>query len=139
MSKEKLQATRWSPGRDPNSKWWTLVTDENLGTGVLVADCDGERVLPVFSGEAEAEMFVWLGGAFEDGWRVRKTSTRELASVLRRPCAGVRSMALDPSPEMIEADAVALVSVSRERFLSWVADSQCSFRPDRAHVTTLGG
>ena len=67
-------------------------------------DCGGEQALPVFSGEGEAEMFVWLGGAFEDGWRVRETSAGELVSILYGPCAGVGSVALDPSPGMDGGD-----------------------------------
>ena len=74
-----------------------LAKADNLGADVLLADCGGEQALPVFSGDGEAEMFVWLGGAFEDGWRVRETSGGELVSILYGPCAGVGRMALDPS------------------------------------------
>lgn len=88
---------------------------------VLVAWCGDGQTLPVFSGEAEAEMFVWLGGAFERGWRVRKVCASELVSVLHGPCEHVRSVALDPSPELIEMYAISLVSMKRERFLKWVA------------------
>jgi hypothetical protein len=139
MSEEKPRAARWSLRKHPNSEWWTLMTDENLGPRLLVADCDSERVMPVFSGEAEAEMFAWLGGVFEDGWRVRKISAGELVSVLRGPRTQIRRAALDPPPEMVEVDAVSLVSVTRERFLGGVADSQRPLSGDRAHVTTLGG
>ena len=138
MAQEKLRAVRCSPRRDPNSMWWILATDENSGSGVLVADCDGELVLPVFSGEAEAEMFVWLGVTFEDCCRVRKTPGGELVSVLHGPCSGVTSVALDPSPEMVEADAISLVSVSQERFVSCVVDSPCFFSRNRTHATTPG-
>jgi hypothetical protein len=93
---------------------------------VLTVACSGEQALPVFSGEGEAEMFVWLEGAFEDGWRVRETSAGELVSILYGPCAGVERAALDPSPEMVGIDAVSLVSVTRERFLNWILDSPCS-------------
>jgi hypothetical protein len=93
---------------------------------VLMVGCSGEPALPVFSGAGEAEMFVWLEGAFEDGWRVRETSAGELVSTLYGPCAGVGRVALDPSPEMVGINAVSLVSVTRERFLSWILDSPCS-------------
>ena len=95
---------------------------------MLLADCGGEQALPIFSGEGEAEMFVWLKGAFEDGWRVRETSAGELVSILYGPCVGVGRVALDPSPEMV-AETIRLVSVSRERFVSWIVDSPCSFSP----------
>jgi hypothetical protein len=101
-----------------------LVKDDDLGAGVLLADCDGEQALPVFSDDGEAEMFVWLGGAFEDEWRVRETSAGELVSILYGPCAGVGRVALDPSPEMA-AETLCLVSVSRERFVNWIVDSPC--------------
>jgi hypothetical protein len=105
-----------------------LAKDDDLGREVLLADCDGEQALPLFSGEGEAEMYVWLGGAFEDYWRVRQTSAGELVSIFYGPCAGVGRVALDPSPEM-RAETIRLVSVSRERFVSWVLDSPCSFSP----------
>ena len=138
MSQEKLRVARFSPRRHPNSMWRILATDENPETGVLVADCDGERVLPVFSDEVEAEMFVWLGGTFEDACRVRKTSGDELVSALHDSCSGVRSVALDPSPEMVEADAISLVSVDRDRFVSCVVDSPCFSSRDRTQATPLG-
>ncbi|CAA9451938.1 MAG: hypothetical protein AVDCRST_MAG58-2129 [uncultured Rubrobacteraceae bacterium] len=122
------QPDRWPPGRRPASKWWLVAKEGNLGAGVLLADCGGEQALPIFSGEGEAEMFVWLKGAFEDGWRVRETSAGELVSILYGPCVGVGRVALDPSPEMV-AETIRLVSVSRERFVSWIVDSPCSFSP----------
>ncbi len=82
--------------------------------------CDGGRALPVFSGEDEAGLFAWLGGAFEDDWRVRETSVGELISTLYAPCAHVRAVALDPSPQMT-AETIGLVSMSPKRFLAWVA------------------
>jgi hypothetical protein len=99
---------------------------------VLHADCGGEQALPIFSGEGEAEMFVWLKGAFEDGWRVRETSAGELVSILYGPCVGVGRVALDPSPEMT-AETIRVVSLSRERFVSWVVDSLGSSPPGAPH------
>jgi hypothetical protein len=125
MSEKKVRATRGSPVRHPRSKWWMLAKDDDLGAEVLLANCDGEQALPVFSGEGEAEMFVWLAGAFEDGWRGRESSSGELVSILFGPCAGVGRVALDPSPEMT-AETIRLVSLSRERFVSWILDSACS-------------
>jgi hypothetical protein len=103
-----------------------LAKDDDLGAEVLLADCDGEQALPIFSDEGEAEMFVWLEGAFEDGWRVRETSAGELVSILYGPCAGVGRVALDPSPGMT-AETIRLVSLSRERFVSWVVNSPFSY------------
>ncbi len=114
---KKARPERWPPGMRPASKWWLLAKDRDFEAWKLVTDCDGEKALPVFSGEGEAEMFVWLGGAFEDGWRVRETSAGELVSILCGPCAGVGRVALDPSPG-IAADAIRRLSVSRKRFVS---------------------
>ena len=132
MSEEKVRATQWSPVRHPAWKWWMLGKDDDPGAGVLLADCDGEQALPVFSDDGEAEMFVWLGGAFEDEWRVRETSAGELVSILYGPCAGVGRVALDPSPEMA-AEMLCLVSVSRERFVNWIVDSPCFDSPGARH------
>jgi hypothetical protein len=112
--------------RRPSSTFWLVVRHEDRRMEVLMVGCSGEQALPVFSGDGEAEMFVWLEGAFEDGWRVRETSAGELVSILYGPCAGAGRVALDPSPEMFGINAVSLVSVTRERFLSWILDSPCS-------------
>ena len=123
---KKARPERWPARRRPASKWWLLANDGNFGAGKLLADCDGEKALPVFSGEGEAEMFVWLGGAFEDGWRVRETSAGELVSILCGLCAGVGRVAIDPSPGMA-ADAIRLISVSRKRFVSRIVGGPCSY------------
>jgi hypothetical protein len=127
---KKAQPDRWPPGRRPASKWWLLAKHGNFAAGVLLADCSGEQALPIFSSEGEAEMFVWLAGAFEDNWRIRETSAGELLSILYGPCAGVGRVALDPSPGM-EAESIRLVSVGRERFVSWVVDCPWSYSPER--------
>jgi hypothetical protein len=119
---EKSRAARRSTDGRPVREWWVLVGRGDSEAKVLVA-VGGERVLPVFSGEAEAEMYAWLGGPSGDGLRGRRISVGELVSVLLDPRARVRSVALDPSPEMVEMDALGLVSVTRERFLGWVAES----------------
>ena len=115
-----------APRRCPSSTFWLVARHENRQMEVLMVGCSGEQALPVFSGDGEAEMFVWLKGAFEDDWRVRETSAGELVSILYGPCASVGSVALDPSPEMA-AETICQVSVRRERFVSWIVDSPCSF------------
>ena len=87
---------------------------------MLTMRCDGGRALPVFSGEDEAHLFAWLGGAFEDDWWAREASVGELISLLYGPCEHVRAVALDPSPEMT-GETIGLVSVSPKRFLDWIA------------------
>jgi hypothetical protein len=115
-----------APRRCLSATFWLVVRHENRHIEVLMVGCSGEQALPVFSGEGEAEMFVWLRGAFEDDWRVRETSAGELVSILYGPCASVGSVTLDPSPEMA-AETIRQVSVRRERFVSWIVDSPCSF------------
>ena len=109
--------TRPAPGRGPGTTWWLVAKDGHLCKTLLTVNCGGGRALPVFSGEGEAEMFVWLGGAFEDSWRIRETSTGELISILCGPCESVRSVVLDPSPGMKKVEIIDLVTVTRERFL----------------------
>ena len=106
-----------APGRRSGRTWWLVAKDGRLPAHTLTVDCGDGRALAVFSGEGEAEMFVWLGGAFEDGWRARETSTGELVSMLCGPHSGVGSVALDPSPGMAEAGTIGLVIVGREWFL----------------------
>lgn len=118
---EDAEAIPTRPGRRPGTAWWLVVKDGHPRTEILTVDCGGGRTLPVFSGEGEAEMFVWFGGAFEDGWRVRETSTGELVSILCGPCASVRSVALDPSPGMARAELIGLVIVARKRFLNLIS------------------
>jgi hypothetical protein len=124
-----------APRRLPSSTFWLVVMHEDRQMEVLMVACSGEQALPVFSGEGEAEMFVWFEGAFEHGWRVRETTAGELVSILYGPCAGVGRIALDPSPEMVGINAVSLVSVTRERFLSWILDSPCSISLGAHHHT----
>jgi hypothetical protein len=64
------------------------------------------RVLPVFSFEEEAEMFLRLGG-YDGAWRARESSAGELVSVLCSSCKDVRGLALDPLPEMLKDGMVA--------------------------------
>jgi hypothetical protein len=117
---------RQAPQRCLSPTFWLVVRHEKRQMKVLTVDYSGEQALPVFRDQGEAEMFVWLGGAFEDDWRVRETSSGELVSILFGPCAGVGRVALDPSPETT-AETIRLVSVSRERFVRWIVDSPCSY------------
>jgi hypothetical protein len=125
-----------APQRCLSSTFWLVVRHENRQMKVLMVSCSSGQALPVFSGEGEAEMFVWLGGAFEDGWRVRDTSAGELVSTIYGPCAGVGRVALDPLPGMVR-EPIRLVSVSRERFVNWIVDGSCSISLGaRAHHHT---
>ncbi len=116
---ERTRPALRPPGRYPHRTWWLLARSERCRTEVLTVNGDGERTLPAFSGEGEAELFLFLGKeTFGRGWHVRETSAGELVSLLSGPYAGVRSVALDPMPGMAEAGTIGLVSVGRSRFVS---------------------
>lgn len=110
------------PGRSPRSTYWLIARDRNGRVEVLTIECGGEQALPVFSFEEEAELFLGLGGVGH-GWWVRESGAGEIVSVLYGPCAGVRSVALDPLPEMVAEEAVGLVSLSRKRFVEHLVGS----------------
>jgi hypothetical protein len=78
-------------------------------------------LLPVFSFEEEAEMFLLLGGYEgddgDDGWRARESCAGELVSVLFGPCLDAKGVALDPLPEMLEHGTIGLVEAGRRRFV----------------------
>ena len=75
--------------------------------------------MPVFSSEEEAELFLGFGGV-TGGWWARESSAGELVSVLSGPCAGVKKVALDPSPEIVVEGTVGLVSLLRESFMNLI-------------------
>ncbi len=103
--------------RPRNPARWLIARDGNGRLEPLCVAAGGAKVLPVFSFEEEAKMFLHLGGHSGDGWRSRRTSAGELVSVLYGPCADVGGVALDPLPGMPRDGTIALVEVGRERFL----------------------
>jgi hypothetical protein len=77
---------------------------------------DGRRVLPVFSFEEEAALYLRLGNG-GCCW-VRPTGAGELVSVLYGPCREVELVALDPVSE-VEAEVMSrLVCLKRESFVN---------------------
>jgi len=107
----------WKPPiRSPHTRWWTLSRSEGERTEILAVLRRGEKVLPVFGHEEEAELYLWLAGLGE-GWRVRESRCGELVSVLCGPCADVKGVALDPLPQMIEDGTLAFSCWSRREFV----------------------
>jgi hypothetical protein len=102
-------------------RWWLIAKHENRRVEFLTTgrEEDGGEILPVFSYEGEAEMFLHLGG-YGDSWSARESSTGEIVSVLCGPCSGVEGVALDPLPEMMDDETLALVRLGRKRFLGWL-------------------
>ena len=87
---------------------------------------DGRRVLPVFSFEEEAALFLCLG--VRGTWQVRRTGPGELVSLLYGPCRQVELVALDPMSD-VETDVMnRLVSVERGRFVDILLRREASVR-----------
>ncbi len=107
------------PGLSPGSTYWLIAKFKNNRLQALTVDGGGGEALPVFSHEEEAELFLCLGGIGE-GWRVRESSAGEVVSLLFGPCAGVGSVALDPSP-LMAPEMIDLVRVGRDRFVNLIA------------------
>jgi hypothetical protein len=121
MGKNQPRRTAEHTPRQPTDpvSYWLIAEKQNNRIEALTIRTGGEQeTLPVFSSE-EAEIILRFGGV-TGGWRARESSARELVSVLSGACAGVKKVALDPSPEMIVEGAVGLVSLLRESFMNLI-------------------
>jgi hypothetical protein len=107
-----------SLARRSASRFWLVAKDGACPMEVLTVDYGDNEVLPVFSHEEEAELFICLG-EIGNGWRVRESSAGEIVSLLFGLCAGVGSVVLDPSPLMV-SEMMGLVRVGRDRFLDLI-------------------
>jgi hypothetical protein len=88
----------------------------------------GGKALPVFSHEEEATEFVRFG-SLGTGWRIRKTSARELVSVLSRPGTDIGWVALDPWPGIHVEMVLDLIGVGRRDFVDQLVggiEASCS-------------
>jgi hypothetical protein len=94
--------------------FWLLVRRRTAGLDVYTVG-DEEQVLPIFSFEEEAEMFLRLGVS-EKGWRVRESTCGELASLLYGPCRDIGQVSLDPLPDAVGGRIVGCVSLCRKDF-----------------------
>ena len=109
---------------------WLIVKDD-VGAGggppeILTLEAGSnaeldESVLPVFSFEEEALLFLRLCG-FGGGWRVSKLGAPVLASVLAGACPDARRVALDPIPEIGHCGPRDLVSLPRKEFVRLLAN-----------------
>jgi hypothetical protein len=116
MLTEEKKAYRRSGGPS-RSSWWLVARNDGP---LEVLTLDGGATLPVFSGEGEAEMFLWLREAREFGWEVHESSAEELALVLSGPRSRVGLVALDPSTEIFDGQVAQSPGLSREDFLEWI-------------------
>jgi hypothetical protein len=104
---------------DPVSYWLIAEKRNNRIEALTIRSDDEPETLPVFSSGEEAEIFLRFGGV-TGGGRATESSVGELVSVLSGPCAGVKKVALDPSPEMVVEGTVGLVSLLRESFVNLI-------------------
>ncbi len=113
----------------------------------FVLDIAGERVLPVFGDEEQADAFARTpasGGprSREPGWEPRACSNGELVSLLATskygsgPCAGVRKVVLDPLPEAFDPASIGLLSTSRECFTEHLLGRGRAWFENARHTAT---
>lgn len=107
---------------DLTTAYWLIERPGTAGSEVFTVGIDAEiEALPIFSFPDEAELFLRLGGLEEEGWRMVESAAGELVPRLaacRR--AGVRLVALDPLPEMVDSAVgatIALVTLSLSSFV----------------------
>jgi hypothetical protein len=117
MVTEHKKAYKHSSGLS-RSSWWLVARNGNGPLEVLTLD-SGDT-LPVFSGEGEAGLFLWLREARLRGWEVHESSAEELVFVLSGPCSRAGLVILDPSIEIFDGHAVESLGLRREDFLEWI-------------------
>jgi hypothetical protein len=110
-------AYRWSGGVS-RSSWWLIARNDEGPLEVFTLD--GGNALPVFSGEGEAGLFLWLREECEHGWELHESSAEELVFVLSGPCSRVGLVALDLSSEIFDDQDAEPLGLSREDFLEWI-------------------
>jgi len=114
---EQRKAYEWSGGLS-RSSWWLVATNDEVPSEVFTLE--GGDTLPIFSGEDEAGLFLWLRGECEHGWEVHESSAEELVFVLSGPCSRAGLVVLDPSIEVFDGRAAGSLGLSREDFLEWI-------------------
>ncbi len=133
----------------PRQPYRLIVNSEENRMDVLTIQFStGRKVLPVFSHEEEAGEFVRFG-SWGTGWRIKKTSARELVSVLLSPGAGIGWVALDPWPGLHVEMVLDLIGVGRRDFVDQLVgriEAFCSTalgdavgQGDRSSLRCLGG
>ena len=127
MSQASQLVGRYVDAAVRRSPYWLLASVRQDRLEVLTTSlADDRRVLPVFSFEEEADLFLRRG--IRGGWRVRQTGAGELVSLLCGLCNEVEVVALDPISD-VEADMMdRLVGLSRERFVDILLRREASVR-----------
>ncbi|MGB3682394.1 MAG: hypothetical protein WA990_07885 [Rubrobacteraceae bacterium] len=102
----------------PNrTSYWLLVREGQTGTEVLDTRLSGgEKALPVFSFEEEAEMFLCLRGPRED-WRVEEIAVEDILAMVHAALDDIGYVTLDPIPEGSCLNTTGLLSISLKDFV----------------------
>ena len=122
-TREDGETSRGVPRRAGTQRYWVIAKDAKDGFGqpdLLTIDLDGAgQVLPVFSFEEEAEVFLWLQ-TIEDRREVRETTPEQLVSILYGLCVDVGRVMLDPLPEIGARMQNSLLGMDRNDFVESV-------------------
>ncbi len=105
-----------------HKRWWLIAKNGNSRVEFLPTGREGScgKTLVVFGHEEEAEMFVYLGGYGDYGWRARESSSGEIVSVLYGSCSDAEGVALDPLAGIVACETLGLVRLRRE-LLGWLS------------------
>ncbi len=110
--------------RNGRAPFWLIAKEDGEGgeTELLTVELPGkgEGVIPVFSFEQEARLYLWVGG-LGDRWRAEPVEPERLAAVLSGACPRFEWVAPDPVGEHWVREESQLACMSRERFLSLLA------------------
>ncbi len=107
--------------RPPSLAYWLIMKNEHNRMEFLTIDED--QVLPVFSREEEAEMFLQRRDV-GDRWRVGGIGAGGLISVLYGPCAEVQQVVLDPPPRATAVGTTGSAAFLRERFMERIMPAE---------------
>ncbi len=129
MSEALLPLKRSSHQQEQQKSYWLLTTRARGGIDVWTMGLSDDRsVLPVFSFEEEAALFLHLS-VQGSSWQVRRVGAGELVSLLYGLCRGVELVALDPTSSVEAAVVNRCVSMGRKRFVDVLLRTGASVRP----------
>lgn len=101
------------------TSYWLIVRDTENGVETYTTDLgasDSGRMLPVFSFEEEAEMYLFLRGSRGD-WRISEALAGDLHRLFDTILENIVCVTLDPIPENSFFDTTGLLSITRQDFI----------------------
>ena len=135
IEKTPRQAKKPPSGPTP-TRWMIARHDANGRLQPLCVRAGTSRVLPVFSFEEEAEMFLCLQTT-EDGREVRESTPGQLVSILYGPCADVGRVMLDPLPEIGVSMQISILGMDRNDFVESVMGARSLETPYKLSRRTV--